>query len=60
MQRRLERGDSVRLIPELQVPHCPRDGTVLRVTKDGKRVRVLFPICKSVWVLRSQIRKLPE
>lgn len=53
-------GDSVRLKKEFCLPNAPRDGDVLRVTKDGKRLRVLFPICKSVWVDRSQVRKLPR
>ena len=56
---KLERGDSVRLKPEFCLPSSPRDGDVLRVTKDGKRLRVLFPISKAVWVERTQVRKLP-
>jgi len=56
---KLERGDSVRLKPEFCLPSSPRDGDVLRVTKDGKRLRVLFPISKAVWIERTQVRKLP-
>ena len=55
---KLERGDTVRLKPEFCLPSSPRDGDVLSVTKDGKRLRVLFPICKAVWLERSQVRKL--
>jgi hypothetical protein len=55
---KLERGGTVRLKPEFCLPSSPRDGDVLRVTKDGKRLRVLFPVCKAVWLERSQVRKL--
>jgi hypothetical protein len=60
MQKRLEYGDTVRLKPEFCLPNSPRDADVLRVSKDGKRLRVLFPICKAVWITRSQCRKLPR
>lgn len=53
-------GDSVRLKPDVCLPRTPRDGDVLRVTKDGKRLHVLFPICKAIWLERSQVRKLPR
>jgi hypothetical protein len=56
----LSRGDTLRLKPEFCLPSAPRDGDVLRVTKDGKRLRVLFPICKAIWLRRDQVRKLPR
>jgi hypothetical protein len=59
MLTRLSRGDSVRLKPEFCLPSTPRDGDVLRVSQDGQRVYVLFPISKAVWITRSQCRKLP-
>lgn len=58
MLARLTRGDTVRLKPEFCLPSTPRDGDVLRVSKDRKRLRVLFPICKAVWITRAQCRKL--
>ena len=55
---KLERGDSVRLKPEFCLPSSPRDGDVLLVSKDGKRLYVIFPISKAVWIERAQVRKL--
>lgn len=60
MRTQLTRGDMVRLKAEYCFPSVPRDGVVLRGTKDGLRVRVEFPIAKAVWLDRSMIRKLPH
>ena len=56
----LKAGDSVRLKPEHCLPSSPRDGDVLRVSKNGKRVRVYFPLSVDVWIDRDWVRKLPD
>jgi hypothetical protein len=57
--RKLKAGDSVRLKPQFCLPNSPRDADILRVSKDGRRIRVLFPISKAIWIARNQVIKLP-
>jgi len=55
MKQNIKVGQSIEVPEWKDKPHTPYFGTVTQVTKN--KVRVLFPICKYVWLAKSQVRK---